>query len=191
MAVGNGLAPMPTNKPRGPRRQKAKPVAAAIAPSGLKAWHCFAFLVVIAILWHYFRPLLTSSEWRPDFSGASTGCAIVFQERGTSCWSSSGSCCAAASEGAKAMRSLWASVHPGENTGRASCCPRQTAARHQCRTRGSTATVEIIASTSSPRPGPSCLLTPSSFSADYRSLNSSRSATLASIFLARSKSGGT
>jgi hypothetical protein len=121
VAVGNGLAPMPTNKPRGPRRQKAKPVAAAIAPSGLKAWHCFAFLVVIAILWHYFRPLLTSSEWRPDFSGASTGCAIVFQERGTSCWSSSGSCCAAASEGAKAMRSLWASVHPGENTGRASC----------------------------------------------------------------------
>jgi hypothetical protein len=59
VAVGNGrLAPMPTNKPRGPRRQKAKPVAAAIAPSGLKAWHCFAFLVGIAILWHYFRPLL-------------------------------------------------------------------------------------------------------------------------------------
>ena len=29
-----------------------------IAPSGLKSWHAFAFLIVIAIIGYYFRPLL-------------------------------------------------------------------------------------------------------------------------------------
>ena len=48
------------------------------------------------------------------------------------------------------MRGLWASVRPGENTGRASCRKGTTAARHQCRTRDFTATVDNIASTSSP-----------------------------------------
>jgi hypothetical protein len=49
---------MPPGKSRRPRKApEAKPVA-TIAPSGLQAWHCFAFLVVIAVLWHYLRGLL-------------------------------------------------------------------------------------------------------------------------------------
>jgi len=42
---------------RSAKAPKAKPVA-AIAPSGLKTWQTFAFLVVIAVLWHYLRGLL-------------------------------------------------------------------------------------------------------------------------------------
>jgi hypothetical protein len=50
---------MPPRKPRRPAKApEAQPVAAAIAPSGLKTWQTFAFLIVIAIVWHYFRPLL-------------------------------------------------------------------------------------------------------------------------------------
>ena len=57
MTRNRRLVPMPPIKPRG-RKEKAQPVAATIAPSGLKTWQTFAFLVVIAIVWHYFRPLL-------------------------------------------------------------------------------------------------------------------------------------
>ena len=59
MAVGNRrLVPMPPGKPRRPAKApKAKPVA-AIAPSGLKTWQTFAFLIVAAVLWHYLRGLL-------------------------------------------------------------------------------------------------------------------------------------
>ena len=47
------LVPMPPGKPARSR----KPVA-TIAPSDLKAWHCFAFLIAAATVWYYFRPLL-------------------------------------------------------------------------------------------------------------------------------------
>ena len=58
MAVGNRrLVPMPPGKPRRPAKApEAKPVA-AIAPTGIKTWQTFAFLVVIAVLWHYLRGL--------------------------------------------------------------------------------------------------------------------------------------
>jgi hypothetical protein len=59
VAVGNRrLVPMPPGKTRRPAKApKAKPVA-TIAPSGLKTWQTFAFLVVIVVLWHYLRGLL-------------------------------------------------------------------------------------------------------------------------------------
>ena len=44
------LVPMPTHRARD-RKAKARP-AAAIAPSGLQAWHCFAFLIVAAVIWY-------------------------------------------------------------------------------------------------------------------------------------------
>jgi hypothetical protein len=50
------LVATPTRKPRPAKTQAAQ--AAMIAPSGLKSWHAFAFLIVIAIIWYYFRPLL-------------------------------------------------------------------------------------------------------------------------------------
>jgi hypothetical protein len=60
VAVGNRrLVPMPPGKPRRPAKApKAKPTA-AIAPSGLQVWHCFAFLIVAAIVWYYLKgPLI-------------------------------------------------------------------------------------------------------------------------------------
>ena len=40
------------------RRRRQRPPA-LIAPSGLKSWHCFAFLIVAAVIWHYLRgPLI-------------------------------------------------------------------------------------------------------------------------------------
>ena len=56
--MSSRLVPMPTNKPQRPAKAPEAQPAAAIAPSGLKTWHTFAFLIVIAIVWHYFRPLL-------------------------------------------------------------------------------------------------------------------------------------
>ena len=50
------LVPMPTKKSRS-SKTPAAPVA-TIVPSGLKTWQTFAFLVVIAVLWHYLRGLL-------------------------------------------------------------------------------------------------------------------------------------
>jgi hypothetical protein len=44
------LVPMPTK--RRSRQSKAAPATAAIAPSGLKTWHTFAFLIVVAIVWY-------------------------------------------------------------------------------------------------------------------------------------------
>lgn len=46
------LVPMPKVKPHGPSRPAP---AAAIAPSGLQTWHCFAFLIVAAIVWYFIR----------------------------------------------------------------------------------------------------------------------------------------
>lgn len=45
------LVPMPAE------RRASAPVA-AIAPSGLKAWHCFAFLIVTAITYYYVGALV-------------------------------------------------------------------------------------------------------------------------------------
>jgi hypothetical protein len=56
--VSRRLVPMPPRKRRPERIQKAQPVVAAIAPSGLRSWHTFVFLIVAAVVWHYFRPLL-------------------------------------------------------------------------------------------------------------------------------------
>jgi hypothetical protein len=57
------LVPMPTReKPRARKTLKiqlATTIAAPpIAPSGLKAWHCFAFLIVTAVAWYYAGPLI-------------------------------------------------------------------------------------------------------------------------------------
>jgi hypothetical protein len=56
------LVPMPPNKPRARKTPKIQPVttiaASPVAPSGLKAWHCFAFLIVTAVAWHYAGPLI-------------------------------------------------------------------------------------------------------------------------------------
>jgi hypothetical protein len=52
------LVPMPTKRRARRSKTSAAPVAATIAPSGLKTWQTFAFLVVIAVLWHYLRGLL-------------------------------------------------------------------------------------------------------------------------------------
>jgi hypothetical protein len=41
------LVPMPNRE----SRRRDVPVA-AIAPSGLRAWHCFAFLIVAATIWY-------------------------------------------------------------------------------------------------------------------------------------------
>jgi hypothetical protein len=51
------LVPMPARRRA---KRSAAPVAtiSTIAPSDLKAWHCFAFLITTAVVWHYFRPLL-------------------------------------------------------------------------------------------------------------------------------------
>ena len=46
------LVPMPTKRRARRSKTSAAPVA-AIAPSGLKTWQTFAFLVVIAVVWHY------------------------------------------------------------------------------------------------------------------------------------------
>jgi len=52
------LVPMPPRKPRRPAKApKAKP-AGALAPSGLKSWHAFAFLIVTAIAWYYVGRLI-------------------------------------------------------------------------------------------------------------------------------------
>jgi hypothetical protein len=56
--MSNRLVPMPTNKPQRPAKAPEAQPAAAIAPSGLKTWHTFAFLIGIAVLWHYLRGLL-------------------------------------------------------------------------------------------------------------------------------------
>jgi hypothetical protein len=39
-----------------------------IAPSSLKAWHCFAFLVVAAIVWYYLKRPLIVIGMLPDSS---------------------------------------------------------------------------------------------------------------------------
>jgi hypothetical protein len=56
--MSSRLVPMPTNKPQRPAKAPEAQPAAAIAPSGLKTWHTFAFLIGIAVLWHYLRGLL-------------------------------------------------------------------------------------------------------------------------------------
>jgi hypothetical protein len=67
------LVPMPREKPRARKTPKIQPAAtiaaprlkaplalpaSPIAPSGLKAWHCFAFLIVTAVAWHYAGPVI-------------------------------------------------------------------------------------------------------------------------------------
>ncbi|MGY2987744.1 hypothetical protein [Bradyrhizobium sp. USDA 4508] len=46
------LVPMPAHKPRAGTPRKATP---AIAPSGLKSWHTFAFLIVTALIWYWLK----------------------------------------------------------------------------------------------------------------------------------------
>jgi hypothetical protein len=49
------LVPMPTRR----RASTSNVSSAPIAPSGLKTWHCFAFLIVAAIVWTYLKwPLI-------------------------------------------------------------------------------------------------------------------------------------
>ena len=59
MSVNNRrLVPMPAK--RSPRRGKAPAApAGAIAPSGLKSWHAFTFLIVAAVVWYLLKwPLI-------------------------------------------------------------------------------------------------------------------------------------
>jgi hypothetical protein len=46
------LVSMPIKRRARRVKPSAAAVAATIAPSSLKAWHCFAFLVVAAIVWY-------------------------------------------------------------------------------------------------------------------------------------------
>ena len=58
MPMNRSLIPMPAHKPRAVKPPKAQTVT-TIAPSGLKSWHTFVFLIVAAIIWHYARaPLM-------------------------------------------------------------------------------------------------------------------------------------
>ena len=50
------LVPMLTKKSR--RSDAPTEPVAAIAPSGLKTWHTFAFLIVTGVVWYYLRGLL-------------------------------------------------------------------------------------------------------------------------------------
>jgi hypothetical protein len=54
--VNRWLVPMPTKKSR--RSDAPTEPVAAIAPSGLKTWHTFAFLIVTGVVWYYLRGLL-------------------------------------------------------------------------------------------------------------------------------------
>ena len=56
MAMNNRpLVPMPTE---GRRSDVAPAPVAAIAPSGLRAWHCFAFLIVTAVVMWFWIALI-------------------------------------------------------------------------------------------------------------------------------------
>ena len=64
------LVPMPIKRRARRGKPSAATVAATIAPSSLKAWHCFAFLVVAAIVWYYLKGPLIVIGMLPDSSWA-------------------------------------------------------------------------------------------------------------------------
>jgi hypothetical protein len=63
------LVPMP--KPRPHRQPRSRPApTAVIAPSGLQTWHCFAFLIVAAIVWYFMKwPLIVVAMIGVPFAG--------------------------------------------------------------------------------------------------------------------------
>lgn len=62
---------MPADKPGAGKPRKAVPAATAgIAPSGLKSWHTFAFLIVTALIWYWLKwPFIIISTLAAIFIG--------------------------------------------------------------------------------------------------------------------------
>ena len=83
------LVPMPTKKSR--RSKTTTAPVAAIAPSGLKTWQTFAFLIVAAVLWHYLRGLLIVVGMVAGLFWCLNWLFHRFP-RTVSCWSSSENC---------------------------------------------------------------------------------------------------